>query len=118
MRRRQFLASLIAGATAPHLGWAAAGSPEYLAAARAADGSQWLHGRTAGGESLFALPLPARGHAAAHPHRAQAVAFARRPGSFALVIDCARGRLDARLTPPPGRQFNGHGVFSADGAVP
>ncbi len=62
--------------------------------------------------------MPGRGHAAAaHPARPEAVAFARRPGAFALVIDCAEGRETARLAPPDGRRFYGHGVFSADGAL-
>ncbi|HEX9857077.1 MAG TPA: DUF1513 domain-containing protein [Paracoccaceae bacterium] len=118
MIRRQFLASLLAASALPRPGWADAGSPAFLAAARAADGSHALHGLTATGDSLFAIALPARGHAAvAHPARPEAVAFARRPGVFALVIDCARGQTLARLTPPAGRQFNGHGVFSLDGAV-
>lgn len=118
MHRRSFLATLAAAAATPRLSWADAGSPAYLAAARLPDGSYALHGLTVAGESLFGLPMPARGHAAtAHPERPLAVAFARRPGTFALVIDCARGLETARLTPPEGRQFNGHGTFSADGAV-
>ncbi|HBD89994.1 MAG: twin-arginine translocation pathway signal [Rhodobacteraceae bacterium GWE1_64_9] len=118
MRRRGFLASLIASATLPALSWADAGSPAFLAAAKDVTGAFLLHGLSANGEPLFALPLPARGHAAtAHPTRPEAVAFARRPGTFALVIDCARGQPIARLTPPEGRQFNGHGTFSADGAT-
>jgi len=68
-------------------------------------------------DPVFDLPLPERGHAAAaHPRRPEAVAFARRPGTFALVIDCAAGREIARLDAPLGRQFYGHGAFSADGA--
>lgn len=118
MRRRSFLASLLAASAAPRLSWADAGSPAYLAAAQLPEGGFALHGLTPAGESLFALPLPARGHAAtAHPVRPHAVAFARRPGSFAMVIDCARGIEIARLSPPEGRQFNGHGAFSSDGAV-
>ena len=31
------------------------------------------------------------------------------------MIDCVTGAELARLTPPEGRQFNGHGAFSADG---
>ncbi|MCK7475073.1 MAG: DUF1513 domain-containing protein [Rhodopseudomonas palustris] len=42
-------------------------------------------------------------------------ALARRPGTYALVIGCASGSLRARLVPPAGRQFNGHGAYSADG---
>ena len=114
--RRAFLAGL-AALTMPCPTWADAGSPAYLAAAKQGEG-YFLHGLTASGQSLFALPLPSRGHAAAaHPSLPLAVAFSRRPGTFAVVIDCANGTQTARLTPPSGRQFNGHGVFSADGSV-
>ncbi|WP_151717852.1 DUF1513 domain-containing protein [Gemmobacter serpentinus] len=118
MRRRNFLTTLAAIGAMPRLSWADIGSPAYLAAAQTPDGSYSLHGLSLAGESLFALPLPARGHAAtAHPERPHAVAFARRPGSYALVLDCARGQALARLTPPEGRQFNGHGAYSLDGSV-
>ncbi|MGQ0566434.1 MAG: DUF1513 domain-containing protein [Gemmobacter sp.] len=114
--RRGFLAGL-AALTLPKPGWADAGSPAFLAAGREGD-AFILHGLTAGGDSLFRIPLPARGHAAAaHPLRPHAVAFARRPGHFALVIDCVGGTVLHRLTPPAGQQFNGHGCFSADGAL-
>jgi hypothetical protein len=74
-------------------------------------------GLTALGEEIFRLGLPSRGHAgAAHPSLPVAVAFARRPGVFGLVIDCVHGKVIARLEPPTGRQFNGHGAFSSDGA--
>ena len=114
--RRGFLAGLAALAL-PKPSWADVGAPAYLAAAKAGD-DYLLHGLSAAGESLFSLPLPARGHAAAaHPTKPLAVAFARRPGTFAVVLDCRSGAVAARMTPPEGRQFNGHGVFSADGAV-
>jgi hypothetical protein len=45
------------------------------------------------------------------------VAFARRPGTFALVIDCAEGEVVARLGTPEGRHFYGHGSFTADGGL-
>ncbi|MCB5410384.1 DUF1513 domain-containing protein [Pseudogemmobacter faecipullorum] len=116
--RRGFLASLLAVTALPCPGWADVGDPAFLAAARDGEGAHWLHGISATGESCFALPLPARGHAAtAHPRRAEAVAFARRPGRFAMVLDCSRGSVRTRLTPPEGRQFNGHGAYSADGAL-
>ncbi len=115
--RRTVLGGLIASAL-PRLSWAEIGSPAYLAAARDPDGQCWLHGLSGNGQGLFRLALPARGHAAAaHPIRPEAVAFARRPGVFALVIDCATGTVRARLSPPEGRQFNGHGVFSKDGSL-
>ena len=118
--RRRFLAALAAtGATAgamPGLGWAAAGNPAYLAAAQDPTGSFALLGLDREGAETFRLALPARGHAGAgHPTRAEAVAFARRPGHYALVLDCATGTLRHRLSPPDGRQFNGHGAFSRDG---
>ena len=114
--RRAFLAGL-AAASLPRVAWAEIGSPAYLAAGKAGDGYV-LHGLTAQGQSLFHIALPARGHAAAaHPTQALAVAFARRPGVFACVIDCATGTTRHQLTPPLGRQFNGHGAFSRDGAV-
>ena len=101
--RRGVLAGLVA-TSLPRLGWAGAGSPSYLAAAKDAGGQCWLHGLSDAGESRFRLPLPSRGHAAAaHPGRPEAVAFARRPGTFAIVIDCASGETLARMSPPDGR---------------
>lgn len=115
MQRRTFLATL-AASLAPRLTWADVGAPAFLAAGKRGE-DYFLHGLASTGESLFQLPLPGRGHAAAaHPTLAEAVAFARRPGTFALVIDCATGAVRHRLTPPQGMQFNGHGAYSADGA--
>ena len=116
--RRGFLAAVLAAATVPRLGWAEAGSPAFLACAKEVDGSFALHGLRLDGSEAFALPLPARGHAGCgHPSEALAVAFARRPGAYALVLDCARGTLRQTLAPPANRQFNGHGAFLAGGAV-
>lgn len=114
--RRGFIASLLASATLPTLTWADAGGPAYIAAAKEPDGSYALVGLTDAGEQVFSIPLPARGHAGAgHPTRPEAVAFARRPGTFALVIDCAFGRVMHQLEAPAGLHFSGHGTFSADG---
>jgi hypothetical protein len=116
MQRRTFLASL-AASLAPRLTWADVGAPAFLAAGKQGE-AFFLHGLATTGISLFQIALPGRGHAAAaHPTRAEAVAFARRPGTFALVIDCATGETRHRLTPPDGMQFNGHGTYSADGTL-
>ena len=116
--RRSFLTGLAAAGFAAAPSWAQAGAPAYLSAARFADGGYCLVGLDAQGHALFDIPLPARGHAAAaHPHRPEAVGFARRPGSFALVIDCVTGQVRHRLDAPRGRHFYGHGAFSADGAL-
>lgn len=116
--RRGFMASLLAASALPSLSWADAGGPAYLAAAKLPDGSFALHGLSAIGASLFSIPLPARGHAAtAHPARPEAVAFARRPGIFAIILNCVDGTVQTRLSPPADSQFNGHGCFSQDGSV-
>lgn len=116
--RRHFLAGALATSLNPRLSWADAGSPAYLAAAKLADGSHALFGLDRQGGERFRLPLPARGHAAAaHPIRPEATAFARRPGTFALVIDCIRGQTRAVLEAPAGRHFYGHGAYTADGAL-
>ncbi|WP_138935405.1 DUF1513 domain-containing protein [Roseovarius arcticus] len=114
--RRGFLAGLLATGLAPAATWADAGAPRWLSAAGLPDGGFALCGI---GEDMglrFRIPLPGRGHAAAaHPERPEAVAFARRPGTFAIVIDCAAGRQTAQMAAPTGRHFYGHGAFSLDG---
>lgn len=115
--RRHFLGGLMAAASLPRISWAELGSPAYLAAARHAEGYA-ICGISAAGDLRFTTDLPARGHAAtAHPTRPEAIAFARRPGRFGLVLDCVTGATRARLTPPEGRQFNGHGCFDAEGTL-
>ncbi|GIT93195.1 hypothetical protein JANAI62_36610 [Jannaschia pagri] len=113
MRRRTLLAGLAASATAP--AWAATGAT-HIAAAREPSGAYALFGLAMDATTVFRVPLPARGHAAAaHPMRSEAVAFARRPGTFALVLDCAGGTVTHRLTPPSRNRFQGHGAYTADG---
>lgn len=116
--RRTFLAGLAAAGLCPRPTWADAGAPAYLSAARMPDGRYYLVGLTTRGGELFRLPIPARGHAAAaHPERPEAVAFARRPGTFAVVLDCVAGKQTALLAAPEGRHFYGHGTFSRDGSL-
>jgi len=116
LNRRAFLSGLTVSGLLPFATWADAGAPDFLSAARAPGGRYRLAGLTQTGAMTFDVPLPGRGHAAAaHPSRPLAVAFARRPGTFAVVIDCATGRQIATLDAPAGRHFYGHGTFSADG---
>ncbi|MEL0437032.1 DUF1513 domain-containing protein [Phycobacter sp. K97] len=116
--RRGFLAGLLAAGMAPAASWADLGTPAFLSAGKAADGRYLLAGLTEAGEILFTRDIPARGHAAAaHPSRPEAVAFARRPGRFADVIDCRSGARLVRLTPPEAHHFYGHGVFTPDGGL-
>ena len=114
--RRAFMAGMLAAGLLPKPTWAEAGSPAFLSAGMKREGAYVLCGLSDRGQVTFKLPLPDRGHAAAaHPTLAEAVAFARRPGTFAIVIDCATGREKARLHAPAGRHFYGHGAYSADG---
>lgn len=116
--RRSFLTSVLAASAFPALSWADAGSPAYLAAAKLPDGNFALHGLTPDGATAFAVPLPARGHAAtAHPARPEAVAFARRPGTYAIILNCVTGAVILHLAPPDDCQFNGHGSFSQTGDI-
>ncbi len=116
--RRSFIAGMLGTGLCPMQLWAEAGSPAFLSAGMRSDGRFVLCGLSGQGGLAFELPLPARGHAAAaHPHLAEAVAFARRPGLFAIVVDCVSGRRKAGLDAPTNRHFNGHGIFSGDGDI-
>lgn len=67
---------------------------------------------------LNSASLPARGHdVAVNPTSREAVAFARRPGTFALAFSADRHRPPTAFSTPPGRHFYGHGVFSRDGRL-
>ncbi|MBC7284057.1 DUF1513 domain-containing protein [Hoeflea sp.] len=62
--------------------------------------------------------LPGRGHGFAT--RASAdwlVAFARRPGNFAVALHKAQGSQPVAFHTPEDRHFYGHGAFSPDGQV-
>lgn len=116
--RRGFLLGMAAASLTPRLTWADAGSPAFLGAARDQNGDFALYGLSAEAQIVFRVGLPARGHAAAaHPTRPEAVGFARRPGTYALVIDCAQGEVTHKLQAPKGRHFMGHGVFVQGGDI-
>ena len=114
--RRQFITGLLATGLIPKISWADAGSPAFLSAAARTDGSYVLCGIGHDLDILFQIPMPARGHAAAaHPTKPQAVAFVRRPGTFASVINCVTSKIETTLYAPKGRHFYGHGTFSVNG---
>ena len=92
--------------------------PVYLSAYRDAGGGFGVAVLHADGRVSLRLPLPARGHGAvARPFSSQAVAIARRPGTFALVFDLARASWVRMVHAAPGRHFYGHGAFSPDGRL-
>lgn len=116
MKRRAFLSGMTVGITLSGYGWAATGETRFISAANDAQNRSFLVGMSQSGKEVFRHSIPSRGHAAAiHPKRAEAVAFARRPGNFAMIIECAGGHVIAQLNSQEGRHFYGHGAFSADG---
>jgi hypothetical protein len=113
--RRSFLAALTA-LDLPSAVTAWVSAARYLSAQATVDGNFTVAGLDAAGEVLFQLPLPDRGHAVAlRPGHDEAVIFARRPGSFAVVFDPVDGTSRIELGSGADRHFFGHGVFSADG---
>jgi uncharacterized protein len=114
--RRSFLAALAATLGLPSTTAARETTVRFLSAQGTLDGDFAVAGLDAAGEMLFQLPLPDRGHAVAlRPASDEAVVFARRPGSFAVVFDAVDGAPVMELEAGADRHFFGHGVFSADG---
>ncbi|MEM7069766.1 MAG: DUF1513 domain-containing protein [Pseudomonadota bacterium] len=70
------------------------------------------------GNSVSHFALPGRGHDITF-HRATniGVAFARRPGNFALCFDVTSKIPPQTIIAEPGRHFYGHGVFSRNGRL-
>lgn len=70
------------------------------------------------GQELAQVGLPGRGHGiAVSPDRQTLVAFARRPGTFALIIRPFDGSEPKLISAIKGRHFYGHGCFSGDGRL-
>jgi len=73
---------------------------------------------TGTGEIVHRYGLPERGHDSVFdPAGRRLVTFARRPGTFAAVIDTAKNDEPLVLHAPEDRHFYGHGRFSADGRL-
>ena len=70
------------------------------------------------GRELFTLDLPARGHdIALRPGSREAAIFARRPGTWFVIVDRGTGRIIRQQTAIEKRHYFGHGVYSADGKL-
>lgn len=97
---------------------AATGSEYFAAAYQSAEGGYGVAVFTADGQLIHDIGLPGRGHdVTLSPRSGHYVAFARRPGTFAVVFDIHSKHPSLTLTSAPGRHFYGHGVFSPDGRL-
>lgn len=92
--------------------------PFYAGARKGADGRYSVAIFSADGRDVRALALPGRGHdVAVSPVDRSCVAFARRPGNFAIAFSPDSRRAPIAFTTPPDRHFYGHGVFARDGRL-
>ncbi len=70
------------------------------------------------GDLIREIALPARGHdLAVHAASGRAVAFARRPGTFAVAFDILAREAPQVFVAASDRHFYGHGAYSADGKL-
>ncbi|MBO0347084.1 DUF1513 domain-containing protein [Roseibium sp. CAU 1637] len=105
-------------AAAPLLETALLDTPLFASARRETDGRYALAIVDDAGQLLAKVGLPDRGHGMAiSPDRRRIMAFARRPGTFALLIDPFEAREPQILAAAEGRHFYGHGCFSPDGRL-
>ena len=90
----------------------------FVSAIRHGDGRFAVLLLAADGSIVREVPLSARGHdIALHRLSGRAVAFARRPGTFAVGFTIETGATPVVFTAASDRHFYGHGVFSHDGRL-
>lgn len=124
IRRREALKLLAAGAVAglAPAGLARAGAPDarpgrWLSACGDRDGRYGVALIDAHGAARALTRLALRGHAVAvAPDGRTCVALPRRPGTLATLLD-VDGGIRGTFRAEPGRHFEGHGVYSRDGAL-
>ncbi|WEX88425.1 DUF1513 domain-containing protein [Sinorhizobium garamanticum] len=82
------------------------------------DGSYGVATLTEEGQIIDRTLLPARAHGMAFsPESRRTVAFARRPGTYAMILSTDGVAEPVVITAAEGRHFFGHGCFSADGRL-
>jgi len=93
-------------------------APLFASARRDPDGRFSVAVLDDSGMELAHVPLPGRGHGIAiAPDRRILIAFARRPGTFALVCRPLSNAQPQLIPSVVGRHFYGHGCFSQDGRL-
>jgi hypothetical protein len=120
--RRAFLrmaGAAWAATLTPHAAFALARADAVFASGyKDPDGSFGIAVLAEDGSVIARTPLPARGHGMAFsPVTNHLVAFARRPGTFALVIDRSGQKQPVTIAGAEDRHFFGHGCFSPDGRL-
>ena len=89
-----------------------------ITACRRADNGFALLVLTPDGEIVRSIPISGRGHdVALHRRTGGVVAFARRPGRFAVSFGLKNAANPVVFAPPNDRHFYGHGAFSHDGRL-
>ncbi|WP_425088793.1 DUF1513 domain-containing protein [Stappia sp.] len=92
--------------------------PLYVAARREADGSHAVAVVGLDGLDRLVVPLPGRGHdVTVCRTTGRCLAFARRPGTFAVIFDPLGKNPPSAFAAVPGRHFYGHGAFSSNGRL-
>ncbi|MFW2230533.1 DUF1513 domain-containing protein [Rhizobium sp. CRRU65] len=90
----------------------------YASGIRAADGSFAIATVTERGEIVDQVALPARAHGMAFSaSTGKTVAFARRPGTYAMIFDPWNKSEPIVINSREDRHFYGHGAFSPDGRL-
>ncbi|MBB4567610.1 DUF1513 domain-containing protein [Rhizobium leucaenae] len=90
----------------------------YASGIRAPDGSFAVATVSERGQILDQVTLPARAHGMAFSKATgMTVAFARRPGTYAMIFDPRNKAEPIVITAREGRHFYGHGTFSPDGKL-
>ena len=90
----------------------------YASGIRAADGSFAVATVTEQGRIVDQVALPARAHGMAFSKATgKTVAFARRPGTYAMIFDPWNKAEPIVISAKEGRHFYGHGTFSPDGRL-
>lgn len=85
---------------------------------RAPDGTFGIGLVAEDGTFIDRIDLPDRIHGLGHsPATGLSVAFARRPGTFAVIFDARRRSEPIVIAAPADRHFFGHGHFSPDGGL-
>jgi hypothetical protein len=121
LSRRALLAAGAVVAIRPNLAWAETDGgtgPRFLATWRAPGGAYEAGVLDARGVVQESMTLPDRAHGmTCDAAGRRAVVFARRPGTFAVVLDARTAAPLHEISAAPGRHFYGHGTFSADGRL-